>query len=252
MAIEVFNRVEKKFILNEHQYKNIYKEICEKMACDKYSADDKCYTISNIYYDTEDNSLIRASLQKPQYKEKIRLRAYGVPSLNTQVYLEIKKKYKKVVNKRRTALQLNEAYSFMSTGIIPKIEEYMNMQVLMELFYAREIYKLVPKVYIAYDRNAFFAANPHDELLQLRVTFDRNIRTRRSNISLEQGSFGDLLVENGTYIMEIKFVENMPLWLVELLNKNGVTEGSFSKYGTEYKKYLTTWGKEGYLYEQYA
>ena len=70
---------------------------------------------------------------KPIYKEKIRLRSYGVPNKDTKVYLEVKKKYKGVVNKRRSTLRLKEAYEFTETREIPKLESYMNPQVLREL-----------------------------------------------------------------------------------------------------------------------
>lgn len=234
MAIETFNRVEEKYIINASQYNKIRSVIDMYMISDSYNVDDKCYVISNIYYDTIDNNLIRTSLEKPKYKEKIRLRGYGVPSENSKVFLELKKKYYGVVNKRRTVLALKEAYRFVDKNIYPTVKEYMNTQVLNELDYAIKQYNIVPKVYIAYDRRAFFGASDKN----FRITFDTNIRTRRDNLRLEYGDYGNRLLPEGTMVMEVKYSERMPLWLLAVLNENGINKTSFSKYGTEYLKYL--------------
>ena len=145
------------------------------MELDEYNKNHPFYTICNIYYDTEDNHLIRHSLSKPKYKEKLRLRGYGVPKQEDKVYLEIKKKVNGLVNKRRTKLVLSEAYEFAETRVKPEYKSYMNRQVLNEIDYILKLYKPVPKLYLAYDRKAFFGINNRD----LRVTFDTNIRSRR-------------------------------------------------------------------------
>ena len=41
--------------------------------------------------DTSDFYLIRKSLKRPIYKEKVRLRSYDIPSKNSNVFLEFKK-----------------------------------------------------------------------------------------------------------------------------------------------------------------
>ena len=198
MAIEVFNRVEEKYIVNENQYRKIVASFGDNMKTDEYSSDGKFYQICNIYYDTEDNNLIRTSLMKPIYKEKIRLRSYGVPNKDTKVYLEVKKKYKGVVNKRRSTLRLKEAYEFTETREIPKLESYMNPQVLKELKHSLEYYDAQPKVFLSYERQAFFGSNDSS----FRLTFDKNIITRRDDVGLENGIFGSKLIDDGTYIMK--------------------------------------------------
>ena len=110
MAIEVFNRYEKKYMLNAIQYEKLTQAISEYMIVDAYNRDKMFYEICNIYYDTPDNALIRASIEGPVYKEKLRMRSYGTPKEKDHVFVEIKKKYKGIVNKRRTIMPLNEAY----------------------------------------------------------------------------------------------------------------------------------------------
>lgn len=234
MAIEVFNRHEGKFLLDKNMYEKIQYMLFEYMEIDEHNKNDEFYTISNIYYDTKDNHLIRTSLLGPRYKEKLRLRAYGVPSKDEKVYMEIKKKISGLVNKRRTTLKLNEAYEFAKTGIKPEYKKYMNKQVLNEIEYFLRIYDLEPKLYLAYDRKALFGKENRD----LRITFDKNIRTRRYDLKLENGDYGEALLKSDDILMEVKAEKNIPLWLSKMLSEEKIFKRSFSKYGSEYKKLL--------------
>lgn len=234
MAIEVFNRYEKKFLIDTDKLLKIQDKLLCYMELDEYNRSHDFYTISNIYYDTKDNQLIRHSLSKPQYKEKLRLRAYGVPKSDDKVYLEIKKKVCGLVNKRRTGMKLDEAYEFARTGIKPELKNYMNPQVINEIEYILKLYDLEPKLYLAYDRKAFFSKENKD----LRITFDTNIRTRRENLRLESGDYGETLLDEGQWLMEVKAEKSLPVWLSRLLSENEVFTTSFSKYGNEYQKML--------------
>lgn len=234
MAKTVFNRYENKFLINYDTYHRLQEQLLYYMDMDEYNKTQEFYTICNVYYDTKDDYLIRNSLAKPKYKEKLRLRAYGVPREDEEVYLEIKKKVYGLVNKRRTKMKLKEAYDFADTGIKPEIKEYMNSQVMNELEYMFKIYNLEPKLYLAYDRKAFFSKVNKD----LRITFDTNIRTRRYDLKLERGDYGEELLETNQWLMEVKAEKSIPLWLAKLLSENKVYETSFSKYGVEYKKML--------------
>ena len=213
MAIEVFNRYEHKYMLDRKTFEKVIKIMDEHMIMDSHNEGHKPYTIANIYFDTPDDYLIRTSLSKPEYKEKLRLRAYGVPDRESKVFLEIKKKFHGIVNKRRTKLKLAEAYSFVASGIAPNPQEYMNAQVLHELEYFLKIYDLSPKLYLAYDRIAYFEKDNRD----LRISFDMNIRSIRYDLALEKGDYGELLLPEGIYLMEIKTSLAKPLWLTHML-----------------------------------
>lgn len=236
MAIEVFNRYENKYLLDGEAYARVIDIMDTRMELDFYNENRGAYTIDNIYYDTDDDFLIRTSLSKPKYKEKLRLRAYGVPEESTKVYLEIKKKLDGMVNKRRTALRLNEAYEFVRTGIPPDIKEYMNGQVVKEITYFLSIYSLKPKVYIAYDRIAYFEKGNPD----LRISFDTNIRTRRYDVHLEYGDYGERLLGDDVYLMEVKTPRAEPLWLVHMLTGLDIKRSNFSKYGTEFRNFINS------------
>lgn len=237
MAIEIFNRYEKKYMLDIKTYEKLQVRLSEYMKPDSYNENQESYSISNLYYDTSDNHLIRTSLGKPKYKEKLRLRAYGSSNLDSKVYVEIKKKVYGLVNKRRSTLTLKEAYDFLNSNVLPPKQPWQNRQILNEIEYVLQTYDLKPTLYLAYDRRAYIGIDQKD----LRVSFDWNIRTRRHNLALEAGNFGDSLLDEGQRIMEIKVAQCIPMWLCKILSEYEIYPVSFSKYGTEYKK--TYYGK---------
>ncbi len=234
MAKEIFNRFEDKFLFDTSIYHQIREELLQYMESDSYNQKYGFYTISNLYYDTFDNHLIRTSLSKPRYKEKLRLRAYGTPKIDDTVYVEIKKKVCGLVNKRRTSMSLKDAYHFLQTKQKPLVNQKINRQVLNEITYMLNHYALSPKLYLAYDREAFFGVNNKD----LRITFDTNIRSRRYDLRLESGGYGRQLLEQNQWLMEVKTPRRIPLWLSKLLAKYKTYSTSFSKYGTEYRLML--------------
>lgn len=227
MGKEVFNRYEKKFIINNKTYNALMELFGKCMKLDEYNQNNGFYTICNIYYDTISNDLIKKSVSKPIYKEKLRLRTYGVPEGNTKGYLEIKKKYNGIVNKRRTSMGIQEAYDFLSSKCLPKLQPYHNSQVINEIEFFINRYELKPTTYIAYDRKAMFNED-------LRITFDTNIRTRRYDLVLELGDHGEPLLQNDQWLMEIKVEKAFPIWLTKALSELKIYPTSFSKYGCEY------------------
>lgn len=228
MAQTVFNRYEKKYLMDIPTYEKLRRELEMYMRQDEYGV----YTICNIYYDTPDNLLIRRSIEKPVYKEKLRLRSYGVPSLDDNVFLEIKKKYNKVVNKRRIFIPLREAYLWLDMGIEPR----ENTQIHREIAFFIRRYDLHRGLYLAYDRTALAGIEDPD----FRVTFDRNIRSRRTNMGLERGDCGQLLLPQEQILMESKIMGAAPLWFSHILSELKIFPVSFSKYGSIYKNELLT------------
>lgn len=230
MATEVFNRYEIKFMITKKIQDELLEVILQHLKKDVYDGNSD-FQISNIYYDTVDNDLIINSIEKPLYKEKFRIRGYGDLNLESMVYLEIKKKYQGLVNKRRTKMTLKEAYDFFEKKTMPTLQPYMNPQVVKELHYLINYYQLMPKLYLGYKRIAFLSEDN-----SIRITFDEKIITRRDDLLLENGFYGEDLIDKDTRIMEIKVAQAFPLWLSDLLNEHAINPTSFSKYGTEYQK----------------
>ena len=219
---EFFRRIEKKYKLTKEEYEKM------KLLIDREFNEDKhgMSTICNLYFDSDDFILVRRSIEKPIYKEKVRLRSYQVPSYNSNVYLEIKKKYKGIVNKRRIVISTEDMKKYLND------ECEVKGQVFKEIDYIFKRYDLKPKVFIAYDRMAYFSKeNPN-----LRITFDFNIRYRTEDVGLENGDAGHLLLNDSECIMEIKTLDNLPYEFARYLSTLNVYPTTFSKYGNVYKK----------------
>lgn len=234
MITKTFNRFENKYRLDETQLKQLMPILLTQMKPDAFTLNNNGYSIFNIYYDTENNDIIRHSLAKPYYKEKLRLRSYSIPtSPNDQVFLELKKKIGGVVNKRRATLTLNEASRFIDNLEYPKPTNSINQIVLEEIEFFLKHHPVTPKNYIGYERIAYVGKNDPE----LRVTFDYNLKSRRHALSLEKGDFGNLLIPKNHYLMEIKILGAIPLWLTHALSNLQIYSSSFSKYGQAYKDY---------------
>lgn len=226
MYLSNFIRTEKKYIMTEEKCTSLMSIISHRLTEDMHGRS----TICSAYLDTPDFYLVRTSIDAETYKEKLRLRSYGTPTGESTVFLEIKKKYKGVVYKRREAMMLSEAEAFVSDGVKP-----FDSQIISELDYALNRYgHPKPMCLIAYERNAYFdKAFP-----SLRITFDRNVRYRMDNIKLSDGSFGKRIIPHDAVLMEIKTDGAMPLWLSSALDICRVFPSSFSKYCTAYKDYI--------------
>ena len=236
MAIISFKRFEKKFILTAEQYNKLLPILLDYMNLDKHCKIGQNYNIYNIYYDTLNNDVIRHSISKPYYKEKLRLRSYNIPnSLDDKVFLELKKKINGIVNKRRVVMTLGEVYEFLENRKKPNFDDYENNQVIREIEYYLSKNKVYPNVYIGYSRKALFGKDDKE----FRVTFDNEITARRNDLYLTSGCFGyDILGEN-KYLMEVKFLGSIPLWFTKILSDLKIYNTHYSKYGTEYMMYCS-------------
>lgn len=223
MYANTFKRVEEKYLLSNEQYKNLFDCINDYIEKDKYFET----TICNIYFDNNEDELIYTSMDKPIYKHKLRLRSYGIPKIDEEVFLEIKFKFKKVVGKRRIKIKLKDFKDYLKT------RKYCgNDQIMKEIDYLFNLYDLKPSYFIAYDRKSYREKNNEN----LRITIDTNLRSRKEKLSLELGDKGNLYFNEEKYIMEIKTLGAMPLWLVKNLSDLGIYPVSFSKFGSIYKK----------------
>lgn len=232
-ASQVFQRVEKKYLMSRGQYEAFKRRSSGYIDMDEYGL----HTICNIYFDTEDDLLIRTSLEKPPYKEKMRLRSYGIPGEEDEVFLELKKKWDGIVYKRRVSMTLREARDYLERGVRPGHDG----QMMKEMDYFLKFYKPKPKVWLAYDREAYVGKEDG----ALRLTIDRNIRTRTTGLGLEMGDAGEMLMGRDQYLMEIKVSAACPMWLAGILGELGIYPVSFSKYGSYYMAARAARGKSG-------
>ena len=220
----VFQRFELKFLLTPEQKERILQAMAPYMALDQYGRT----TIRNIYFDTENYRIIRCSIEKPAYKEKLRIRSYAKARPDSTVFVELKKKYEDVVYKRRLPVTEEEALLWV-TG---KMHCKDHGQISKEIDYFLSYYEtLRPTVFLSYEREAYYCKEGGD----FRVTFDDNILCRREDISLESDIYGTSLLEDGKVLMEIKCSGGIPIWMTQALSRAQIYKASFSKYGTAYE-----------------
>ena len=220
----VFKRYELKYLLTQEQKQIVLQAMEPYMQLDKYGRT----TIRNIYYDTDDYLLIRRSIEKPVYKEKLRIRSYKRAKPESTVFVELKKKYQSVVYKRRISLPEKGAMEWINKDH----HCHDGTQIASEIEYFIDYYKtLHPVVFLSYEREAYYCTDGSD----FRVTFDDTILCRQEDLSLEAEVYGTPLLPENTVLMELKCAGGIPLWMTKVLSQQHIYKTSFSKYGTAYR-----------------
>lgn len=214
----IFERVEAKYVITRKQYELLMNELTDRLTPDRFPHSD----ISSIYFDTDDFRLIRTSLDKGCYREKLRLRSYCLKDDSSEVFIEMKKKYHGVTYKRRQAVTYRQAMNYILFGKMP-----FDSQILKEVDYLMNKYPdLKPKVLIRYQRDSFSGIDDPS----LRITFDYQIEYSTDNLTLFNRNPEKKLTDNDTIIMEVKSLNAMPLWMTSVLDKMNIFSGNFSKY----------------------
>ena len=218
----VFQRYEFKYLMTRSQQAQLLSAAGARLRPDAYSHS----SIRNLYLDTPDFRLIRRSLEKPIYKEKLRLRSYGCAKREAPVFMELKKKYRSIVYKRRLTLPYGRALDCL-TGDSP----WPETQIGREIGYVMDFYPdLEPRVFLSYERDSWYAPESG-----LRITFDDAIRFRTESLTLDSDPWGTALLRPDQILMELKAPGAIPLWMVHLLTEMALYKTSFSKYGTAYQ-----------------
>ncbi len=220
----VFKRYELKYMLTKEQKDKILQAMAPYMEPDQYGRTQ----IRNIYFDTDNYRLIRHSIEKPAYKEKLRIRSYGRACPESTVFVELKKKYRHVVYKRRISMPEYEAMAW----VLGQCHCRKDTQISEEVDYFLKYYEVLqPAVFLSYEREAYYAKDDP----QFRVTFDDTILFRQEDISLESDAYGMPILPDGKVLMEIKCAGSIPLWMTRLPSEEHIYKTSFSKYGTVYQ-----------------
>lgn len=220
----VFQRYELKYLLTQEQKAVVLKAMKPYMELDQYGRT----TIRNVYFDTDNYRLIRRSIERPAYKEKIRVRSYCQSDDNSIVFVELKKKYDSLVYKRRQAVPQIQAIDWLQNEKHLKEQN----QIVREIDYFLSYYEnLQPTIFLSYEREAYYSKAGDD----FRVTFDDHILCRQEDLSLTSEVFGTSILEEGKVLMEIKCSGGIPLWMTKVLSEQKIYKTSFSKYGRAYE-----------------
>ena len=222
--VAVMKRYEIKYIITDRQEAFLKQKLKGRLFVDRFGKT----SIASLYYDTPDYRLIRLSNEKPVFKEKLRLRSYGLASDDSPVFLELKRKAFGVVYKRRIESTIPEVESFFDGSA----DSFTNGQINREIsFFCSQNPELIPACLIIYDRTAYY--EPDGEL---RLTIDNNPRFRMDELDLRVSMDGEPLLPEGYSILEVKVQGAMPLWLSRILDEGKIYKTSFSKYGEAYKR----------------
>lgn len=234
----VFQRYEIKYMITREQKARLLTAMEPYMALDQYGRT----TIRNIYFDTDSYRLIRRSIEKPAYKEKLRIRSYCKAKPDSTVFVELKKKYQKVVYKRRLTLPEQHAMQWMCG----EADSGLDSQISKELDYFCNYYEsLRPAVFLSYEREAYYCKQGGE----FRVTFDENVLCRLEDLSLTSEVWGTPLLPDGITLMELKCPGGIPMWMAKLLSEEHIYVTTFSKYGTAYQTMiLPNIIQKGYTY----
>lgn len=224
--IAVMKRYELKYIITKEQEDFLKDRLKGHLYVDEFGKT----SIASLYYDTPDYRFIRESNDKPVFKEKLRLRSYGLADDNSPVFLELKRKAYGVVYKRRIRSTIPEVESYLEGETSDLGEGQINKEI--DYFVSQN--ELVPACLIIYDRTAYYEPNG-----DLRLTIDNNPRFRMDDLDLRFSMDGEPLLPEGYSILEVKVQGAMPLWLSKILNEGRIYKTSFSKYGEAYKRLIS-------------
>lgn len=241
--IDTFERKEKKYVLSEETLARFMQLVGDKFDDDQYAHS----TISSLYYDTPQYSMINRSIEKPLYKEKLRIRCYDAPRDEAGVFVELKKKFKGIVYKRRIRMSIEggQAYlegtpyseaSLFGSALESQKMDTIKQQNIREIDACLDRHgKVDPAIMVVVERHSIRSTDGS----KLRITFDRNARWRAHNLQFDTDYEGTPIFSNGEIIMEIKALGSYPLWLVRALNEIEAYPVSCSKVGLAYKALCT-------------
>ncbi|MDR3276586.1 MAG: polyphosphate polymerase domain-containing protein [Treponema sp.] len=216
MGGNYFRRYEKKYQLNAFQYYELSESLKGLAETDEYGFSD----IYSLYFDTEDYRIMRRCIDAKGYKEKLRLRAYGLPGPEGWVYLELKKKLQGLTYKRRLPLRYGELAAYLDE----RCAQQQYGQIDNEIDWFIRTHRPGPRFQVAYKRLALRGI----EDPEFRVTFDSHIRCCPSGLDFA-GSNTVPMIGAGEYIMEIKCIAAIPGCLSRQLSALRIFPVSFSK-----------------------
>ena len=219
-----FKRYELKYMMTRAQKEDLLRAMEGHLQLDRYGHS----TIRNVYFDTDTFRLVRRSIEKPLYKEKLRVRSYQRAGEKSMVFVELKKKFESVVYKRRVMLPHREAMDALENDRPLPISS----QIGAEIAAFREFYgpTLKPAMLLTYEREAYFPVDGTD----FRLTLDENILWRMDNMDLGAEAYGNAVLDDDRVLMEVKTPGGIPLWMTRFLTENKIYQTSFSKYGAAF------------------
>lgn len=229
VVLEIFSRREQKYLISRKQKELLVEQMAPYMRFDKFGEEGK-YTVTSLYFENPNHEIYFETKNKLPFRQKLRLRIYDDTEMDGVAFFEVKQKHNNVVNKRRTALPLWQAYRYLNGSLDDSMLEsgISNPQIMKEIDYFRKLYKLNPEMVVSYDRHAFHCITDSD----LRITFDLNLRCRNEDLQIEKGPYGRNFIDPDLVVLEVKVTHSVPLWLTRILQELECEQRSASKFCT--------------------
>jgi SPX domain protein involved in polyphosphate accumulation len=187
------------------------------------------YSISSLYYDSEEYRCYWEKENGVKNRRKLRIRHYESDSDLTDmtpVFVEIKQRIDRVTQKRRVRLPYIDALRLCNDRQIPDCDPE-DQPIIDEVFVLLWQYNLIPASIVSYERQAFMGTI-YDA--GLRVTFDTTLATQIHPLHLHQKQANLPILPPDRVVMEIKVNERIPHWLTELIAEHNLQINRISKY----------------------
>jgi SPX domain protein involved in polyphosphate accumulation len=220
--IRAFNRFEIKYVLQYHQYFPFRESIKDYCRPDSHAGDNGFYPVHSLYFDSPNFRCFWEKIDGESFRRKLRARIYD---RSGSIFLEIKQRLNKTVQKRRMLTDANTLGQFLGSSALTGNPR--NKSIEAEILFLKAHYRLEPKIIVSYWREAFFASDQEG----LRITFDKTMCFEDVELDLFGARTSEKrFIDDRLIIMEIKFNHTLPLWLTKLLRSHSLYIQKVSKY----------------------
>jgi SPX domain protein involved in polyphosphate accumulation len=232
-TIKQFNRYELKYVIDTQQQQQIVRELDDYLEPDRQGKNREGYLITSLYYDTVNYKAYWDKIEGHRFRRKVRIRVYDDDFVTdeTPVFVEIKQRVNKTMQKKRMLLSYAAAESLCGTGNLTVDVPADDQPLVNELQYLTGLLKLQPACIVSYRRLAFAGTDIDPGL---RITFDTHLKARVQDLDMASLNYtrNNYFVPPQWVVMEVKVNHRVPYWVTQLLGKYGCTLRRVGKYCT--------------------
>lgn len=223
-VVEKHYRHELKFSISYSEYIAMRKRLQNIMSSDPHTDSEGLYQIRSIYFDNSDDKALREKIDGIQKREKFRIRYYNDDF--SFITLEKKMKINELCLKYDARITESECRKILEGN--PEFMKDSPHELVKELYAKMRYQRLVPRVLVSYVREPYIYKPGN-----VRVTFDSRIRTTLFNREFLTENVNDISATDNPedMILEVKYDAFLPAVIQDLIQVNGMTRQSFSKYG---------------------
>jgi hypothetical protein len=223
------NRHECKFVVPEDVAQHVLRRAAPFVAPDPFAqrSADHTYTIASLYFDDARRALYRETVEGLALRYKLRVRSYSDDPA-VPVFVEIKRRLDRVVQKVRCPIARALLPDVVAgRAVAPDGASQAQLAALREFQRLLAQRRATPRAVVRYQRQAYVGFDDPE----LRVTVDRRLcalDTDEPAVRIEQPGF--VAVPGRGVILELKFTDRMPPWMLGAVHACELRRDSYSKY----------------------